>query len=279
MRPPAIRYPLFWLLGMLAALLGWRVAWPATAPWRQALEARWRRVVEGPPVPASDRPQLVAGPMRRRVLLLREDVEATDRPGGRPIETIGRRLFADIYDTWPAQGPPTHYRIGVGRPFGWVEAAHVLPWSTRLVAGAGPSAPGGSPVVAWHDDQLEVLRWSPDAGDWTTPSRRDRIAPDAEPLAALLSRSELSLLLRRLLAGEDTASLRLRALLGDLATRDSWTPADLNAIRAALPPGVAEPAPSRSDALARLSELHRTWTPDVSWSNLEFRAIPLEALP
>ena len=35
-----------------------------------------------------------------------------------PAESIGHRMFVDIYDVWPQSGEPAHYRVGNRRPFG-----------------------------------------------------------------------------------------------------------------------------------------------------------------
>src|SRR4051794_26212111 len=99
------------MLLVVLALLAWKGE-ARTRPLRADLAARWSRIVEGPPPPASTEPKVVAGPIVRRVLLLRDGVPATDRPGGRVVETIRHRQFADLYDVWPLQGRPTHYRIG-----------------------------------------------------------------------------------------------------------------------------------------------------------------------
>src|SRR5690606_33872079 len=125
MTPPPTRYPLPTLA--LIALLG-VLAWSGRA-WIAAIGAPVRagidRVASGPPVPSSSAPQRLAGPIVRKVLLLREGVAATDLPDGSPVETINRRIFADVYDVWPLRGEPTHYRIGNRRPIGWVRAGDV----------------------------------------------------------------------------------------------------------------------------------------------------------
>ena len=93
---PPIRYPLPTLVALvLLGLLVWRgEAW--TRSLRAAFTARLSRAVEGPPPPHSDRPQIVAGPIVRRALLLHDDVPVSDRPGGPASQTIRRRLFADL---------------------------------------------------------------------------------------------------------------------------------------------------------------------------------------
>src|SRR5690242_6690914 len=113
---PPIRYPLPTLVAlMLLGLLVWRgEAW--TRSLRAAFAARLSRAVEGPPLPHSDRPQIVAGPIVRRALLLHDDVPVSDRPGGPASQTIRHRMIVDIYDVWPLTGQATHYRVGTRRP-------------------------------------------------------------------------------------------------------------------------------------------------------------------
>ncbi|MBX6314451.1 MAG: hypothetical protein IRY99_16285, partial [Isosphaeraceae bacterium] len=215
MTPPPIRYPLPMLLVAIAlALLIWRgERW--TRPLRAVLAERWMRAVEGPPIPSSTEPKVVAGPIVRKVLLLRAPVPATDRPGGRVVETIRRRGLYDVYDLWPLQGRPTHDRIGNRRPIGWVAAEVVLPWDTRLVL----RAPEGKldladqperrakssvavgaiplPVVAWTDHAIEVAVWEADR-PWSAIARRGWIASEEIPSEAwgvLLSSAECRALL------------------------------------------------------------------------------------
>lgn len=287
MRVPEIRYPLAWLAAMVLLALGWRVTWPWSEPVRHALHQRWRRVVAGPPVPHSGTPQAIAGPMVRRVLLLRDDVPAAERPGGRAVETIGRRIFADVYDRWPLTGEPTHYRIGTRGPLGWVAADAVLPWNTRLVVLANPAATGpdtesepAAPVLGQGAAGLEVVRWAEGAA-WRRPAGRAVVPADASTrLGVLISRDELALMLRRLIAGENADELRYRAILGRLADRTPWTPDDLEAVRGALPAAVATRAPAgREQALQALARINRDGPAAASWSGVEFRVVPLEDLP
>src|SRR3954447_13677273 len=107
---PPIRYPLPTLvLLVLVTLLLWRGAtW--TRPLRSAVAARLTRAGEGPPIPHSDSPQVAARPITRTALLLHDDAPVADRPGGRAAETIRHRMFVDVYDAWPLQGAPEHYR-------------------------------------------------------------------------------------------------------------------------------------------------------------------------
>jgi hypothetical protein len=282
MRPPEIRYPILWITAAIAVGLGCWLARPGLDAVAQSLRTRWKRAVQGPPVPSSPAPRVVAGPMVRRVLLLRDGVGATDRPGGRVVETIGRRQFADVYDVWPLKGEPTHYRIGNRRAFGWVTAADVLPWDTRLVLD-GPDAAPALPIVGWNEEgRVRVADWAPDqpwrrvAGErWLDAGA----APDSS-WGALISRVELLALLRRLMANEPASLLRAQALTGDLATRRAWSEPDLAALRNALPDRAFGGAGAdRRRIIEALSRLNEQWTPDASWSSLEYRAIPLDALP
>ena len=116
--PPTIRYPLPTLIAILVlALAAWRGKWVGPAAG-DAISARWHRVAEGPPVPASDAPKVVAGPMIRRALLLRDSTPAAARPDARPSDAIARRGWVDVYDTWPPDGPTTHFRVGNRHPIG-----------------------------------------------------------------------------------------------------------------------------------------------------------------
>src|SRR4051794_24691335 len=95
---PPIRYPLPMLIAVfVASLLLWRgESW--TRSLRASLSTRLARAVQGPPIPLSDRPRVVAGPITRRALLLHDDVTVATTPGGTPSETIRHRMFVDIYD-------------------------------------------------------------------------------------------------------------------------------------------------------------------------------------
>jgi hypothetical protein len=299
--PPPIRYPLPTLVALLILALAFWRGEAMTRPLRSALAARLARAVEGPPLPHSDRPQVVAGPITRKALLLHDDVPAAERPGGAETETLRHRMFVEIYDAWPLTGEPTHYRVGNRRPIGWVRAAELLPWDTRLVVRSpdGPlpmagrpdqaaptSTPLGRsslPVLAWTPDAVQVAAWNPDH-PWSEIDRRAWVRQEALPprcWGVWLSREELLALLRRSIAGsESPPRLRLRALLGRLLDDRPLTDADLQAARAALPSssmtiGAGSPAEA-SDRLARANE---DWSAEASWGGLSFQFIPLEMLP
>jgi len=298
--PPPIRYPLPTLL--LAAALG-LAAWQGaalTAPLRATLVRGWDRATKGPGVPSSDRPEVVAGAMVRRVLLLRDDVPVAERPGGPAGDAIRSRMFADVYDTWPLTGRPTHYRVGNRRPIGWIAAADALAWDTRLVVRAPggtiaqadePGGPTGAPiavgdaplpVLAWRPGAVRVAAWEPQR-PWAEVARigwvRAADLPESN-WGVWMGGDELLILLRPPPPGEDRGTQRLRALLGRLGGVDRWPPGDAAAVRRTLPAvafvGAGGPAREQGEALARINE---QWTPDASWSGLSFRAVPLGVLP
>jgi hypothetical protein len=302
--PPPIRYPLPTLVLLtLLGLLLWRgAAW--TRPLRSALADRWSRAVAGPPVPSSNRPQVLAGPITRKALLLHDDVAAAHTPGGPPAETIRLRMFVEIYDVWPLQGAPTHYRIGNRRPIGWVGAADLLPWDTRLAVRAprgamalaetadGPRPPSATPVgaqtlpvVAWTRDAVRVAVWDPDR-PWQGVARLGWVARadlPPESWGVWISREELLALLRRAVDPAPPSDLRLaslRAVLGRLADSRALTDADRAAAAPALPPGVLDrAATSTAEASDRLARANEHWAPEASWAGLSFQFLPLTDLP
>ena len=284
----------------IASLALWRgEVW--TRPIRSALSARLARAVEGPPFPHSDRPQVVAGPILRKALLLHDDVPASGRPGGPTVETIRRRMFVEIYDVWPLTGEPTHERVGNRRPIGWVGVADLLPWDTRLVVrghegtlpladapdrAALTSTPVGRsslPVLAWTADAIRVAVWAPDH-PWSEIDRCAWVSLTALPAGnwgVWLSREELLALLRRsLAASEPPQRLRLRAILGRLLDDRPLTESDLAAARAALPaPALSIAARSPGEACERLARANEEWSAEATWGGLSFQFLPLEALP
>jgi hypothetical protein len=253
---------------------------------RSALASRLSRAVEGPPLPHSDRPQVVAGPILRRALLLRDNVPVAERPGGPTSETIRRRMFVDVYDVWPLAGQATHYRVGTRRPLGWVNAAELLPWDTRLVIRRGDK-PLSLPVVGQRPDAVELAVWDPDQ-PWSAVERREWVrTSDLTPSrwGVWLAREELLALLRRSLAGstgpaESREILHLRAVLGRLLDDRPLRDADVRAARGALPPpALAIAAGSLDEARDRLARINEEWSAEASWGGLAFGFIPLEALP
>lgn len=299
---PPIRYPLPTLvLALAAALVVWRGE-RMTRPLRSALAGRIARVVDGPPVPSSPEPQVVAGPIVRRALLLHGDVTVSPRPGSAPSDVIRLRMFVDIYDVWPLRGEPSWYRVGNRKAVGWVRSADLLPWNTRLVVhppegtiARGRLAPDvkgvaldgrtSYPVVDWKPEGVEIAVWK-GSSPWQELTRNFWVENDVLSPAAWgvwLSREEvLALLLRPTdtLSTSECQRLRLRAILGRLADHRPVSDQDLAAARRVLPPQAFEAAPPdsppSSEALARVNA---DWTAEASWSNLTFRFVPLSALP
>ena len=296
---PPIRYPLPTMLALLlASLLAWKGAeW--SREWRSEMAGRLKRAVEGPPVPNSPRPQVFAGPITRRALLLLDETPATARPGGPTVETIDRRMFVDVYDTWPSPGPVSHVRVGNRKPIGWVKASDVLEWNTRLVvrppegrlrmgesAGSepGPVVEVGRvalPVLAWTDRAVEVAAWDPDR-PWGAVARRGWVRTadlPPETWGVWISQVELPILLGLANRGDSPAQVRLRAVLGRLADNRPWTAADVDAARRALPSVVFAGEPDPREAAGRLAEANARPASEAGWSGLSFRFLPLSDLP
>jgi hypothetical protein len=298
---PPIRDPLPSLIALvLIALTLWRGE-ALTRSIRATMAARLARAVAGPPIPESDRPQVVAGPIIKRALLLHDDVPVSDRPGGPPSETIRRRMFVDVYDVWPLSGEPTHVRVGNRRAVGWVRVSDVLPWKTRLVVrgnegalplsdGPDPASPSRAqtgrsslPVLSWTPEALVVAVWEADH-PWSEINRRASVRLSAlspSSWGVWLSREELLALIRRTLAAsEPPPRIRLRAILGRLLDDRPLTDDDLRAAQAALPsPALTIASGSPGAAGDRLARANEDWSAEASWSGLSFRFIPLEALP
>ena len=295
---PPIRYPLPTILALvLASLLAWQgVEW--SKEWRSAMNDRLKLALEGPPVPNSPRPQVVAGPITRRGLLLGESTAASTRPNGPKAETIDRRMFVDVYDTWPTPGPVSHVRVGNRKPIGWVDASQVLLWNTRLVVRAPEGrltladSPDGSgkvvevgrvplPVLNWTDRAVEVAVWDP-AGPWSKVAQVGWVRPGDLPSEARgvwVSQVELPHLLELANQGDEPLMARLRAVLGRLADNRSLTPADLDASRSALPAVVFANETDSQTAAGRLAEANARPASDAGWSGLSFRFLPLSDLP
>ena len=295
---PQIRYPLPMMLALgLSGLLTWQ-SLRMTKAWRAEMADRVRRAVDGPPVPNSQRPQIFAGPIPRRALLLRDDTPASARPDGPVAETIDRRMFVDIYDTWPSPGPATHVRVGNRKAIGWVRAADLLEWDTRLVirpqadrVGLGDSpegpfhladvAPAVWPVLAWTDKAVQVATWEP-GRTWSAVARRAWIRKSdlpAESWGVWISQVELPILLGLANQGTDPIVARLRAVTGRLADGHRWSQDDLKAIREALPLIVLDRKSDPQGAAGRIAEANARAESDAGWSGLSFRFLPLNDLP
>lgn len=285
---PAIRYPLPTLIALLLiGVIAWRGE-AMTRPLRSALATRWKKSLEGPPVPSSDQPQAVAGPITRRALLLHDGVEASRLPGGPTSETIRLRMFVDVYDAWPLKGKSDYFRVGNRQAIGWVKAADLLLWNTRLVVQRGDSGASGgsSPVLSWDDKSVHIAEWPADApwGD-VVPVQQDVALSDLpiDRWGVWLSREELLELLARAgrkPAGQSPATLRLRAVLGRLVDDRAISDADLEAARRFLPSfALAESTAADGSPSERLARINESWETEASWGGLQFSRIPLSALP
>lgn len=285
---PPIRYPLPTLvLVLIAGVAAWRGE-QLTRPLRAAIAAKWTRAVEGPPIPASTRPQVVAGPVIRRGLLLHDDVAVSTRPGGAAADSIRVRMFVDIYDVWPLEGAPNFYRVGNRNPIGWIKAADLLPWNTRLVVRAPAigktHTQAALPVLSWTDDSVEVAAW--DEGEpWKGVQTRARIGLSTlrpEDWGVWLSREELLTLLRRLDAApaEPAGATRVRALLGRAADSRPLSTEELASARAVLPASLKEIAtPSVERGTENLARANESWQTEASWGGLSFQFVPLASFP
>jgi len=297
MNPPPIRYPLPTLIAIMAvALLAWRGdRW--SRPWREAVATRWTRAVEGPPPGRSIEPKVVVDGIARRVLLLGDETPTAEVPGGPKGGAIGRRGWVDVYDIWPNRGEPTHFRVGVRRPIGWVEAADVIDWPTRLVI----RAPGGRvsiadqpsmddvgpvevgdvpmPVLQWSADAVRVATWKPGA-PWSAVGRVGWVRSAdlmSSAWGAWMSRDEVLIALDRATRAVPGPT-RLDAIFGRLGVAESLSPTD-QAVAAAFLPRTLGEIGVRPDASADLARINEGWTPDAAWSGLQFRMIPLDLLP
>ena len=295
---PPIRYPLPTLLALaLASLMAWQGLALSTA-WRAEIAARLKLGLEGPPVPSSTRPKVVAGPITRRALLLRDATIARTRPNGPEAETIDRRMFVDIYDTWPSPGPVSHVRVGNRKAIGWVEVGDVLPWDTRLVIrppggkldlADSPGEPARTievgnvamPVLSWTEKAVEVAVWEADR-PWSAVARRGWAAwSDLPPEAwgVWISQVELPTLLGLANQGDAWLVARIRAVAGRLAEGRPWTPGDAEAARPAFPVFMFDRPADPSGAAGRLAEANARPLVEAAWSGLSFRTLPLADLP
>jgi hypothetical protein len=298
---PPIRYPLPTLvLALLLGLAFWRGE-AMTRPLRAALAERWKREIKGPDYPHSDHPQVIAGPITRKGLLLHDETAVSETPAAPPTTSIRLRMFVSVFDVWPLKGEPTHYRVGQREPIGWVSATDLLPWSTRLTLrppegrlplrdkpdGANTPISAGRatlPVSNVSGESVELVVWDPDH-PWARIARRGWVRVDDLPVDAWgvwLSREELLALLRRSLApaqGSSPEIVRLRAVLGRLLDDRPITASDLAAARGALPKLVFAPTAAAGDASESLARINEQWTPEASWGGLAFQFVPLAALP
>jgi hypothetical protein len=298
--PPPIRYPLPTLMAIL--LLG-LVAWRGGAWLRavsQAFSTRWQRVVEGSPVPASTVPIVVAGPIIRRGLILRDGAPISVRPETKPFDTFGPRKFVDIYDVWPFMGTPSYFRVGNRGTIGWVSAADCLAWDTNLVVRPpegrltlaritdGPTVVvdvglSPLPVTAWRGSWVEVAIWDTQK-PWQVVASRGWLDLEKLPRSAvgvLLSNYELPRLLTLAVEADEPGvrdQVRLRAVLGRLVENVSWTASDVDTARKALPSRVFERTMGDNPS-ERIAGLNASNSDVAAWSGLKFRFVPLDDLP
>jgi hypothetical protein len=298
--PPPIRYPLPTLVVVVVvAALAWRgEGWIRGA--FAAIAAPLKKVVKGPDYPQSQRPQVFAGSISRKVLRLREDVPIHPRPAAAPSGSFRARGFSDLYDVWPLSGPPEHLRIGNDKLVGWVAAIDGLPWDTRLVvrvpAGSivlHDSPKGGAearvdvgagsllPALEWTDKAIKVAVWD-SSEPWSKVARVGWIAAKdlpRETWEVLLTESEVVALrraARRSSSPDESAKARLQAILGLLLSDQTLSADDLRTLRSALPAHVV------SNAGGSQAEPDALLTPTpaaASWGGLSFRAVPVGALP
>jgi hypothetical protein len=246
---------------------------------------------------------VIQGVITREALLLREGIEATDRPEGKPVETIRRRMFVDVYDVWPLKGEPEFLRIGNRRPFGWVKSQEALAWDSRLVLRFAESAqeisnePGTQavetaaigpvplPVIDWEDESIRIALWRPDQ-PWEGIERKGwidatRVRP--ESWCVLLSREEVLALIGGLtdeLNHSQRIDLRYRAILGRLGGAGTLGVQDCETVRQWLPVAVRDVHAERTrDALELLARINENWKGEASWSGRSFQAVPVDALP
>ena len=301
--PPPIRYPLPTLLALfIFALAFWRGE-AMTRPIRSALAARLARVVEGPPLPHSDRPQVVAGPITRKALLLHDDIPASDRPGG-------------------ARGddPPPWVRRGLRHlaPDGRAD-----PLSGRL-SPADRLGPRCGPAPLGHPPRRPEPRRSPcPSPRGLTMSRRPQPMWAGRPSPCWVGprmRSALRSGIRSIPGPRSTAApgsgsrpCRHGAGVSGSVARNSWpcsagrspqphrnhrrvsdsAPAARPAARRPPPhrrrprgracrapaPALTTVAASPAEVSDRLARANEDWSPETSWGGVSFEFIPLDMLP
>jgi hypothetical protein len=298
--PPPNRYPLPTLVAL--ATLGVLV-WQG-GDWirgiRAAVAARWTRAVEGPPVPDSKTPVVVAGPIIRRALLLRDETPVSSRPDSSPEGTIALRMFVDIYGTWPATGAVEYLRVGNRTPIGWVRAKDCLSWDTRLVLRTPegeleladrPDAARGTvkvglallPITGWQGDWIEVAVWDRKR-PWSVVERRGWVSLadlSRSRTGVLLAQEEIPTLIAQTIAAEDASSrdlVRLRAVLGRILDPIHWSMADVRIGRDALPERIFSRVTTGHPA-ERIASTNESNTDDAAWGGHAFRFVALEDLP
>ena len=282
MTPPPIRYPLpSLILLILVGLLVWKGE-EITRPLRREAGRKIERLVKGPPVPASSVPKS-RGEVARKGLLLREGVDVFRLPKGEALSPIAKRGFVSIYDEWSSRGEsaaPEFYRVGTRVPIGWIAAADLLPWDTRLVHLVG-SVP--LPIVGWSESDIEVIDWE-NEGAWRKPANRRLIKINAVAegmVGVLVAQIELPALLKGAIAQDPriTTQARLDAVLGELTPGRSLAEPKVAAAFRELP-GMVQSRRRPGAASERIAALNaELGKADVSWGDRRFRFVPLEDLP
>ncbi|WZO96811.1 hypothetical protein EP7_003816 [Isosphaeraceae bacterium EP7] len=286
MRPPPIRYPLPTLVALLAlAVVAWKGShWVLLAMARLAPMS----TIAGTAYPSSTKPIALVGPLPLRVLLLGTSIPVSETPGGPMLEPIRHTMFAKVFDTWPRKGTTTHLRVGNKSAIGWVDVSLTLNWPTRLVVRIEKveGVPSGVyPVLSWREGRVVLAIWMP-RREWAEVDRYATLdladlAPDAWQVWC--SEDELQSALGATVAphaAQKPGSIRLAALFGRLGESTEWDAPDFKAVRGFLPTQLAMfPVPHLADAAERLAEINRAWSPDATWSGVEYRAVPVADFP
>jgi hypothetical protein len=165
--PPLYRMPVFYLAALiLAAAIGlgsWVRARPAVSPGALPAPAAPLVKIASPEPPreaksASDGILRTADGLRRKVVVKDLDVVCRSEPeGGKPVGwPLDYFAIKYLYGE-SAPGRPAMFQVGPreGPPQGWVEAAAVLEWDTRLMARPTPRA--NRPALAIYREESCLL--------------------------------------------------------------------------------------------------------------------------
>ncbi len=275
------------LIVALCGLIAWRGE-VATRSLREALQTRIRRAVAGPPVPSSSSPRKLIGPLVRRALLREGGLGATDRPGGRVVETIRLRQFVDVYDEWPTLGRSTHLRVGNRKPIGWILSDQVLDWRTRLVF--LPDLKGSNrspclPVLEWNaEGAIRIAIWE-DASPWIELKETRWLTPgqvEDGSWGVWLSREELLASMGRVSRSTTAERLfeeRLRMITGQFGRGPGWSQSEIQEVRSWLPRQVALATEGETTTkLQKLARVNEEWSDEAVWSGVGFRFLRLSDL-
>ncbi len=164
--PALYRMPVFYLLvlvGLGACAAGYRPPPPVEVVPEEPVAAIPRvevTTIEVEGGSASDGILRTADGLRRKVLVKDLAVTCRTDPGGGKAAGPALDYFAIryLYDVMPADRP-VQLRVGPrgGPPQGWVPAASVLEWDTRLMARPTPRA-DRPPLVIYRDEACAVAR-------------------------------------------------------------------------------------------------------------------------